>query len=453
MVDVDEPSRTEEPESLPKEPDWRRHVWTLVLALLVAVMARQWWLNLVDTQPVTDFDWYFERAVSIMNGHGYAVNGDATAYWPVGYPAVLAVAFKVFGATVAVGKALNTALTLGCVVLCWILALRLFKSPVVAFLSALVLAVHPAYLAYSGILASEPLFTFLMLGGTVAYLAGPSKRHAWMIVAGLAFGLATLVRPQAIVLPLILAACCWLTDGVPRFRGRTLLSLAVVLGVIGVVLTPWTIRNYHVFGRLVFVSTNGGDNLLIGNSERSEGRYLNPNELGYDFSGLNEAQRDKAASAAALDYIKGHGERLVSIWPAKLAGTFLGGTDSPYWAFQTEKGHMKDPGTGSDKPQFKAFQSYSGTFTEVLLYAALVGAVISLIAIWWGTKFPLLVIGYVGYTAGLSILFFGNPRFGFPVVPFFAMISANSVQAVVDLVGSLLGRKRREVDLEDGASL
>ena len=32
----------------------------------------------------------------------------------------------------------------------------------------------------------------------------------------------------------------------------------------------WSIRNYYVFNSFVFVSTNGGFNLLLGNSKNTE---------------------------------------------------------------------------------------------------------------------------------------------------------------------------------------
>src|SRR3954454_15357039 len=37
-----------------------------------------------------DFDWYYQRAIGIASGVGYAQDGTLTAFWPVGWPGFLA---------------------------------------------------------------------------------------------------------------------------------------------------------------------------------------------------------------------------------------------------------------------------------------------------------------------------------------------------------------------------
>ena len=408
---------------------------------MFATVVRVVWLQRVDTQPVTDFQWYFLRAVSISQGHGYAVDGVPTAYWPVGYPGFLGLAFMVAGASVALGKALNTLLVLACLVLTWRLGTVLFRSGAVGVLAALVLAVHPAYIAYSGILASEPLYTVLTLGGTLTLLSLPlmvkgskssevgtdtgrkGKKTVFSpfvkasVAAGLLFGFATLVRPQALLFPLFVVACGRLTDVPNTFRGRVLPVLA--WGALGmcVFLLPWTARNWAVFGTPAFVSTNGGDNLLIGNSPRANGLYQNPDSLGYDFSGLNEAERDKRASRIALGYARQNPDVVMGLWPAKLQGTFLNATDSAYWAFQKEQGRLTSPGLGADKQEYLGFREYSRVFVPWLLGLAGLGALVGLLA----RRLPLTGLALVATTALVTCVFFGNPRFSFPIVPFLAL--------------------------------
>ena len=43
----------------------------------------------LDTTPTSDAAWYFERAVGLANGAGYSEGGLPTAFWPIGYPAIL----------------------------------------------------------------------------------------------------------------------------------------------------------------------------------------------------------------------------------------------------------------------------------------------------------------------------------------------------------------------------
>ena len=62
----------------------------------LAAIMRLFWIFAVDTQPVSDFNWYFERAIEISRGNGYSIDGKPTAFWPVGYPAFVGIVLFVF---------------------------------------------------------------------------------------------------------------------------------------------------------------------------------------------------------------------------------------------------------------------------------------------------------------------------------------------------------------------
>src|SRR5215831_20037442 len=67
--------------------------------------------------PVSDAKWYFDRAVSIVHGNGYAFDGIPTAFWPVGYPGFLALLFWSFPETPETGLIANfflAAITVTC---------------------------------------------------------------------------------------------------------------------------------------------------------------------------------------------------------------------------------------------------------------------------------------------------------------------------------------------------
>lgn len=399
----------------------------LALYLAIAIGVRLVWFSRVDTQPVTDFDWYFERAREIAAGLGYSVDGSPTAYWPVGYPAALSLVFRLFGASVLVGKVFNTFLVLGSITLSAVLARGLFKDSRVGLGVAGLLAIHPAFVAYSGILASEPLYTFLTLLCCVLCLAAEPGRWR-LITAGMVFGLTVLVRPQALLLPLLVLGCFWLLDQREGYRGKMRVSVsAVLLGVV-LVVAPWTVRNAIVLGKPVLVSTNGGDNLLIGNNPLADGKYHNPLTLGVDLANYDEVDRDRVASAAAVAYIKAHVPETVALWPTKIRTTFLSATDAPYWAFQKTKGVLTEPGKGGDKSQFKRFREYSIQTTAWLLGLAAFGVIAGLFT----RKLPLLGLAFVAYSILLSMIFFGNPRFAFAVIPFIAMHAVHGLLVVWD---------------------
>lgn len=428
--------------------------WLLVV-VLVAAAARGWWIASVDTQPSSDFHWYFQRAMAMFRGEGYSVDGKLTAYWPIGYPALLSFLFFVAGPSVMAAKVLNVLLGLVAVYLTYCLGARLFRSHAVGLISAVLMALHPTWVMYSGIVASEPLFTATMLGGALAALnaRGDPTR---LLVSGLLFGAAVYTRPQAIVIPLIVLVCAYFwDDDTPRSFWFWKATAKVYL-VIALVLSPWLIRNYLVYDRFVFVSTNGGDNLLIGNNAKATGRYMSPESAGLVRPPeMSEPERDSAAARAAWEYASTNKRRTLSLWPEKLKQTFLTGSDGPYWAFQDKFGEIVGPDQGPHRDLYRTAKLAGTQATQILTWAFLVSLPLLLVLrLRLGERgtFPITGLALIGYSAVLSVVFFGNPRFLYPVVPFMAMYGVQ-VLSLAWAHRPSLGGKGREIDLQDRPGL
>ncbi len=407
----------------------RRAIIFLAVAIALGLALRWWRLSVVDTQPVTDFSWYFARAKELAAGQGYVEHGKPTAYWPVGWPGFLGLLFKVFGASVWVGKIANTLLSLAAIPLTFALGHRLFHSRTTGLIGAFFMAVNPAFVAYSGILASEPLFTTLTLAGMLLLIKGEDKAGGWFW-GGALFGLAVLVRPQAAVLPALILVAHWLWDSrwkreFPFWRAIWTSHAAMIC-----VLLPWLIRCYIVFGSLVFVSTNGGDNLLIGAHPSANGRYANP----WTQCGLTRApntpelQWEKKARGTAIFWIKQNPGRWLALAPAKLNEAFIGGTDIAYWSFQKEFDRLRAPGTGDDKPLYKQFQLIGNQYKLLLLALFGVGLAATLMARFSKRERPALPISplfVIAASALVVVVFFGNSRFVMPIAPLMGLYAAH----------------------------
>lgn len=418
-----------EREAAEKKRKDQRALVLLGISILIGLALRWWRLNAVDTQPVTDFSWYFDRGQELSTGQGYAEDGKPTAYWPVGWPAFLGLLFKFFGASVWVGKIANTLLSLVTIPLTYSLGQRLFKSRTTALIGAFFMAVNPAFVAYSGILASEPLFTVLTLAGMLLLVKGEDKSSGWFW-GGALFGLAVLVRPQAAILPALILVAHWLWDS--RWKREFPFWRAILsshLAMIGVLL-PWLIRCYIVFGSLVFVSTNGGDNLLIGAHPNADGRYANP----WTQCGLTRAPNtpelvwEKKARGTAIFWIKQHPGRWLALAPAKLNEAFIGGTDIAYWSFQKKFDKLTEPGIGEDKPLYKQFQTIGNQYKTLLLALFGVGLAATLMARFSKRERPALPISpllVIAASAAVVVVFFGNSRFVMPIAPLMGLYAAH----------------------------
>lgn len=212
--------------------------------------------------PVADGTFYQGFAVRLAAGLGYTFawpDGAVTyaAHYPVGYPALLSLFYRLFGVHVG---------------LAWVLGALLHLAATAALTDAtrgararlfvmLAYGLHPAVFFYTPALMTEAITANLLVLG-VYLLSRPRRPLLAATSAGLVFGVATLVRPQSILVPLALAAFLLLRRGVERApRARRALLLAVLPLL---VCAPWTARNCERMKSCALVSVNGGWNLLIG---------------------------------------------------------------------------------------------------------------------------------------------------------------------------------------------
>jgi len=166
------------------------------------------------------------------------------------------------------------------VALCAVLAGLLFDSRA-ALLSALLASVYPVFVAGSGYLWSETLFSVLLTAALVAVVAWWRKPRAGLaLLAGLGFGLAGLTRELGILVG-VSAAAWWAAVAAPAQRGRAAAHGALLLLACFLVILPWSLRNQRELGRLIPVSTVGWMGLREGNT-------LAPDGLRRDWDAIRE---------------------------------------------------------------------------------------------------------------------------------------------------------------------
>ena len=408
---------------------FRHPVWPALAVGLVAALVRVWWLFQVDTQPVTDFAWYLDRASAMARGEGYSVDLVRTAYWPVGYPFLL----SLFGGGLMAAKVLNLLLTSGIAVATYSIAWKLGAGKWIGAAAGLLAALSPPLVAYSGIVASEPLYTLLTLLSTQAALAAATHTRNWGW-AGFWGGLATHVRPQAVLVPVLLALT---THRFEAGKNKTALwkVLAVTVVAASLTLVPWTVRNWNTFGSFVFVSTNGGDNLWIGSNPQATGRYMSP--PGLPAEPQQELANDRATRRQAIEAIQANPGRWLGLVPAKLNETFLSATDAPYWAFQTKRGELTVPGTGAERDLFLTFRSVNRVWVIGLLVFAGLGLIAGAMSE-LGRRVLVVAVPQVLYIALVTAVFFGNGRFGLPAQPFLILVGCAALASIREWTGRTL---------------
>jgi 4-amino-4-deoxy-L-arabinose transferase-like glycosyltransferase len=138
--------------------------------------------------------------------------------------------------------------------------------------AAAIAAVYPplvwicAYVLSEALYSTLALLTALLLDAALDRAGGLPERgggRALTAAAGLTAGLAILVRPAMLVfLPL---AALWLI----AYRRPSLAAILVVTSLAAI--TPWTVRNFRVYGTFVLIASEGGVTFWTGNHPLARG--------------------------------------------------------------------------------------------------------------------------------------------------------------------------------------
>lgn len=399
--------------------------WCIVLGVVVRVA----WILLMlahDVHPVSDSAWYYARAASIAAGDGYAIDGRPTAYWPVGYPAFLGGLFAVTGVSRLAAMLANAALWGVSAYLALCLARIMLRSERAARLVVLMMALHPNSIAYASLLLSEPLALCLLLAGTLLLVRVPDAAGGlWRTaVTGLVFGVGGLVKPQLLLVPVLLLAV-GAVRGTARLRWtRGLLVYASA----AVVLLPWTLRNHAIFEAHGILANNDGINLYIGNNPDANGTYQldDATEARYRV-GTDEHEWNARARSLALAYIRKHPGDALAMLPRKLWY---------YLRSDVEGFKMNAMGLAAKEDRvprrFVAAEAAAQCWW-VLLAAFTMAAVPGAIGRIRRRDTPELrgAAALFLYLTAIPIIFFGDPRFHVPAVPWMMMFAALFLERIV----------------------
>ncbi len=236
--------------------------------MLLGAALRVGWLLVAHPEPVSDFLGYRSLASRWLTTGQYARLGVPTAYRTPGYPAFLALGLWVSKANWWLSL-INVALSTAAIPLTALFASRLGFGRRTVIVSAGLIAVLPTYVFFAPVLASEHLQLVLVLGAWCSSLRTTSRSRA--VVAGLAYGVAILVRPESLF---FLFAAPWLIRlAVPSWSRIARLAGVTAL-VAGLVVVPWYVRNEVAVGRGAGISTTGGLNLYLAHNSEPGTRFV-----------------------------------------------------------------------------------------------------------------------------------------------------------------------------------
>ena len=349
------------------------------------------------TEPIFPDEYRFlEEAESILAGTGLQANGRYGHDMPLTALLIAGVLFISGGSDLAV-KIFFGFLSTTTIFLVGRLSFVLSKNNCSAMLAAGICAVYPFFIFYSSLILSETIFLFFF----VLFLCLLFDEDSSGVRQGISAGLMHLTKPIFFYFFPVIWLWQYFFQKIPA---RRIVTIALVMGI---VVSPWLVRNYFIFDSVVINTASSGHILWEGNNPWNNtggvsGTFQDSDSwLKVVPDGLTELEEDQWKKNQAITFVTGNPVvfmengirkflRLWSLWPNSV--------DHQSWIY-------------------KAISLLS--FGPILLF--------SLIGVWVLEKNRrdiALMVGLVGYITLLHVVTLGSIRYRLPLEPIMIVIAS-----------------------------
>jgi len=365
----------------------KRSTFWLVLAAGLVLRIFAW--QLLPSVLLDDGLNYHEIVLNLLEKGKY-YNSEGLAYRPPLQPVLIFLIYKLFGEKLFLVSFFQILLSLATAVLVW----KISKSNLAFAFAALSFDLA----LFAPLLMAETLALFLLVLGF--YFLKTAK----VGFAGLSWGMVVLAKP--ILFPIFLII----------LFSKENKKMALLLFLLPIFL--WCFRNYSVFRKPVFVSTNGGLNFYIGNNPYSKGTYDKNSERAlFLFESHSEIEKNSRYFREGLKFIKFHPqETLLNLVrkPFYLLATFGGSAEGILvregnWFFGV--GQLVSYWLILWGAIYYFLSDFSKIDKDILLF--IIGYIFSLLPFFTFPRFRIILLPFLAILAGLGMKnFFREPKPG-----------------------------------------
>lgn len=351
---------------------------------------------------ISDWDRYHRLAIDI------AANGPHFDVVPTGFPMVLGAAYALFGADPAVGRIVQFVIGLGVGALVYLIAERGWNHRC-ALVAVFLVACAPSQVLMGAVLATEPLYTLLLLAAVAALLGSP--RPARWTGIGILLGVSAYVRATTVAFLPLLAVMAWRLAGTHRpWRAPAMIVAAFVIVILPVVAWNWTTAG----SPSVSTSRVGNFSLMVGLNQETGGRWSQA-DLDLVGGAFGTPSSERIAGRVAMQRLLGDPLGSAGLMVAKFAS--WGREDyGAYWAI----------GVVGDSPAWHVTALASQAWWALITWSAAIAA------LRWGGRHPvvatttLIVLGVTVIHAVLET----QGRYHSYVVPLLAVMAAATLAQI-----------------------
>jgi 4-amino-4-deoxy-L-arabinose transferase-like glycosyltransferase len=240
-------------------------------------------------------------AHNIISGNGYRFTPQTapTTLREPGYPLLLAGLSAVFGNALWIVVLANLVMSSISALLIGLLARQIFTDRLVPLVAPILFMLHPGEIVAELRSGVEVPFTLLLLCFFVLWRrALVSEKPTAYFLSGLALGLACTVRSAVLLFPLFLLLYQMVrTRGQAALLFRRICGVALMTFALGLVLTPWTVRNSSLVHEFIPTASVQGHSMQVGLYQCTHGG------VGQDFAQMEQAaSEDRKRQALAAGY-------------------------------------------------------------------------------------------------------------------------------------------------------
>ncbi len=384
--------------------------------------------------PWADGRFYHLYAASLSHGSGYInVDGSPAIRWMPGWPVLLSGLYRLFGTNPSVGMWANALFDSVAVGFVAQLGARLF-SVRCGIIAGGLFAIWPGLVFYSATLYTEPLFN-LTFSATLLLLVIASeatkRQTVWFLAAGVGFGLCGMIKPDPLTLFPVVLLFLWCR----RRSARGFIKHSIVLGVaMAAVFTPWVVRNYFVFDRLIPLSASGGISAHLvfypgatGGQNHVANSALNRFYRRADSAQTSLARMDAGWSDAGK-FIRANPGEAAMIVLNKFKITY--GGDSQ--AVLTTRGAGAEADWNIPRETWERLSALADSFWFAMLGLAAFGA--TRLGRWPPASI-VLTVGLLATWYGLHVLFLGGQRYHVPEAIGYSLLAAVGIDWLAGRLG------------------
>ncbi|MBU5593262.1 glycosyltransferase family 39 protein [Clostridium sp. MSJ-4] len=196
--------------------------------------------------------------------------GEKTVFIMPGISYTLAFFMKIFGRVegVMAFRIFQGVLQSLSIFIIFFIGRKLFNSRV-GFWAAIIDVFYIPEIWATNVILTETIFKFfLVLLIYISIYAIEEKQFKYYIWGGAVWGLATLYRPTIAAFPMVILFM-WIYK---KYEIRDMLKFGIVTTVVfAIIMSPWWVRNYKVFGEFIPLTLSSGNPMV-------EGSYINYDE-------------------------------------------------------------------------------------------------------------------------------------------------------------------------------